>query len=495
MYRSDIRESTINQLRDKVAQGNYGKYLREIVLQQVRQFNGVSIRFDFPVTALIGPNGGGKSTVLGAAALAYRSVRPRRFFAKSHVFDSSMQGWKIKYSLIDRDVRKNDLIQRTASFRESRWKRSLLDRDVVIFGISRTVPASEQTQFLKFARSTFEVSDEQVQQLAQEIADAASRILGWDTSRYRGIYERSEFIFLAAERDDYIQYSEFHFGAGEASIIRMVAKLESLADQSLILIEEVENGLHPMATLKMVEYLIDLAARKKVQVIFTTHSPDALLPLPPEAIWALFGDQAIQGNIDIRALRAIKGYIQQPRLVVYTEDEFAKSWIEMVIRFHKNLSLDEIEVFAMGGDGTAVNVHNVHNEDPAARIPSVCYIDGDSQQEESEENRVFRLPGDNLPPETYIYDAVMDDIESLKGRLTVALQLPFERQDEIANRVRDVRRDTRDHHLLFSKLGERLGFIPEQIVRGAFLSVWVAHYTDEAEKIAIPLQVALDNEA
>ncbi len=493
MYKSDIRESIINQLKDKVARNNYRKYLREIILQKVRQFNNVSISFDFPVTALIGPNGGGKSTVLGAAALAYRAVPPRRFFAKSHVFDNSMQGWKIKYSLIDRDVRKNDLIQRTASFRESRWKRSPMGRDVAIFGISRTVPASEQTQFLKFARSTFEVSDEQIQQLAQVIAENASRVLGWDISKYKGIQEQTEFIFLAAERDDNTQYSEFHFGAGEASIIRMVAKLESLPEQSLILIEEVENGLHPLAALKMVEYLIELARRKKVQVIFTTHSPDALLPLPPEAIWALLGDQAIQGKIDIRALRAIKGYIPRPRLIVYTEDEFAKSWIETVIRSHKYLSLDEIEIFAMGGDGTAVKMHRAHSEDPASQTPSVCYIDGDSQQEESEEARVFRLPGDDLPPETYIYDAVLDDIEYVKGQLTLTLQLLHMSYDEVAQTVKDVRRETRDHHLLFSKLGDSLGFISEEIVRGAFLSVWVNRHPNEAKRIAAPLEAALDD--
>lgn len=494
MYKSDIRESTINQLRDRVARNNYRKYLREIILQKVRQFNDVSMRFDFPVTALIGPNGGGKSTALGAAALAYRSVPPRRFFAKSHVFDNSMQGWKIKYSLIDKDVRKNDLVQRTASFKESRWKRSPMGRDVAIFGISRTVPASEQTQFLKFARSTFQVSDQQqIQQLAQVIAENASQILGWDISKYKGIQEQTEFIFLVAERDTSIQYSEFHFGAGEASIIRMVAKLESLPEQSLILIEEVENGLHPLATLKMVEYLIDLARRKKVQVVFTTHSPDALLPLPSEAIWALLGDRAIQGKIDIRALRMIKGYILQPRLIVYTEDEFAKSWIETVIRFHQYLSLDEIEIFAMDGDGTAVKMHKAHNEDPASQIPSVCYIDGDSEQKESEEARIFRLPGDDLPPETYIYDAVLDDIEYTKGQLTLALQLPHERRDEVIEKVSKVRRETRDHHLLFSKLGDSLGFISEEIVRGAFLSVWVNRHPNEAKRIATPLEAALDD--
>ena len=41
-------------------------------------------------TALIGPNGGGKSTVLGAAACAYREMRPGLFFPKSSIGDTSM---------------------------------------------------------------------------------------------------------------------------------------------------------------------------------------------------------------------------------------------------------------------------------------------------------------------------------------------------------------------------------------------------------------------
>jgi hypothetical protein len=66
-------------------------------------------------------------------------------------------------------------------------------------------------------------------------------------------------------------YSQFHFGAGEASVIEMVSAIEATSDNSLIIIEEIENGLHPLATQKMVEYLFDVARRKKCQLIFTTH--------------------------------------------------------------------------------------------------------------------------------------------------------------------------------------------------------------------------------
>jgi Recombinational DNA repair ATPase (RecF pathway) len=91
MFKSEIRDSTINGLLEKASSKNYKKYLSKLVLKHVRGFRNEPVAFDFPVTAVIGPNGGGKTTVLGAAACAYKSVSPRRFFAKSGLYDESMR--------------------------------------------------------------------------------------------------------------------------------------------------------------------------------------------------------------------------------------------------------------------------------------------------------------------------------------------------------------------------------------------------------------------
>lgn len=61
-----------------------------------------------------------------------------------------------------------------------------------------------------------------------------------------------------------------------------------------MLIEEIENGLHPVATVRMVEDLVEAADRKKIQAIFTTHSNDALKPLPSKAIWVATQDRIFQ---------------------------------------------------------------------------------------------------------------------------------------------------------------------------------------------------------
>jgi predicted ATP-binding protein involved in virulence len=75
-------------LLEKVSNRSYGKYLLKISLARARAFTDKAISFDFPVTALVGPNGGGKTTVLGAAACAYKTVKPSLYFSKSGKFDS-----------------------------------------------------------------------------------------------------------------------------------------------------------------------------------------------------------------------------------------------------------------------------------------------------------------------------------------------------------------------------------------------------------------------
>lgn len=150
---SEIRDSITRELLEKVRKGDYGKYLTSTRLEKVRLFRGGQVKFDFPVTALIGPNGGGKSTILGAAACAYKSIKPGTFFPKSSMGDDSMEDWSIEYELIDKSENDRGLVRRSSKFKRLRWVReNLLDREVKYFGINRTVPAGEKTQFKKLLK-------------------------------------------------------------------------------------------------------------------------------------------------------------------------------------------------------------------------------------------------------------------------------------------------------------------------------------------------------
>ncbi|MBK3803473.1 AAA family ATPase [Azospirillum brasilense] len=103
----EIRHSQIRDLLGKVREKRYGQYLCSIKMHLVRSFkreNPEPITFEFPVTALIGTNGGGKSTILGVAACAYKNIKPRDFFLKSAVGDNSMANWHISYDIINKDI-------------------------------------------------------------------------------------------------------------------------------------------------------------------------------------------------------------------------------------------------------------------------------------------------------------------------------------------------------------------------------------------------------
>lgn len=486
-FRSEIRESKIKDLLEKVTKRKYGSYLLRVRMQKLRGFEETSVSFDFPVTALVGPNGGGKTTILGAAAIAHDTVPPRQFFAKSGKFDESMLNWRIEYELIDRAINKTDAIRRTASFTSMKWSRDTVKRDVAVFGVARTVPANERKELQKCATGTFAVDAARVDSIQEPVIKAVGRILGKDISGYTHIRvdDSGRISLLTGATEKGTAYSEFHFGAGESSIIRMVMKIESLGDNCLILIEEIENGLHPVATVRMVEYLIEVATRKNAQAIFTTHSNDALKPLPPEAIWASVSGHAYQGKLDIAALRAIAGQIDA-RLALFCEDEFAAAWLRAILRSRNDVAADAIEIHAMLGDGTAVKVNKIHNVDPSSKFPSACFIDGDSQQEESASDRVIRLPGN--APEAFIFDAVMEQAASVGGILSVRLLQPYSSSDNVLSVLREKRITNHDPHILFSQIGHQLGLLPESTVRDAFLATWVEAYPDQCLTLLDPLK-------
>jgi ABC-type branched-subunit amino acid transport system ATPase component len=476
-YRGEIRASDVQALADRVARNTYEKYLRRVRLIKVRGFTDREVSFDFPVTAVVGPNGGGKTTIMGAAGLIYRSVQPRTFFAKSGKYDASMQNWRIEYDIVDRTLQRTS-VQRTASFRSAKWNRDALSRTVRVFGVTRTVPATERKDLVKALGAKFTAAKEE--RLDAEVARAAEWVLGKQLTGFSRLsVDANGRVTLLSASTAAGDYSEFHFGAGEASIIKMISGIEAAPDNSLILIEEIENGLHPVATRRMVEYLLDAAKRKSVQVIFTTHSNDALDPLPDQAIWAAYFGEVLQGRLDVRALRTMTGQVDAV-LAIYVEDAFAESMLATAFRT-QGVPLDGLRIHGMGGEANARIVNKQRNLDPAKTFPSICVLDGDQTAHASEANRVFLLPG-GTAPDAYVFESVRSRLDQNAARLTVALGLPVEKQSLVVNVIEERARTNQDRHVIYSQIGGDLGFLPESYVQQAFLNEW-ANSTGDAEHL------------
>lgn len=473
----DIQKSDIDSLEDRVKKQSYHSYLPTLRMSNVRSFEHQTINFDFPVTAIIGTNGGGKSTVLGAAAIAYKSVKPGNFFPKSNIGDNSMANWRIDYEIIDRSVNTSGAFTRNARFASAKWRRdNVPDRPVVIIPIQRTVPANEQNRFKRFIGMGNETNITATP-IDPYVLAFVSRILGKDASGYERITlnsDPSKSILVGLKNTN--DYSQFHFGAGEASIIEMVSQIEEANDNALILIEEIENGLHPLATRKMVEYLFDVAKRKKAQIIFTTHSEYALDALPPKAIWGCIDGVAYQGKLTIESLRALTGTVNKDR-AIFVEDEFAKDLCSEILRQYAPEILDQTEIHKAGGFPYVVQVLKHHNTNPTINNKAVAVIDGDNPPLTEPNDYVCELPEGS--PEAVVFGYIEKNAEMVASLVQQRCQCPAITQDRIVETIKKVAIDTTDHHLYFVKLGESLGFISEIIIRRGLCSIYVQNAAEE----------------
>ena len=480
----EISPSDIQMLESKVSRGSYGMYLRRAVLHKVRGFIDREVTFDFPVTALVGPNGGGKTTVLGAAALAYKSVPPGRFFAKSGRYDSSMRSWSIEHSVIDKTVDARLESRRTVGFQSSKWNRKPFTREVVIFGVNRTVPATERSDLKRAIGGSFVAAKEAI--LPDVVAAEAERILGKSIAGYSELdldESGRSTLYAATDKASGNKYSEFHFGAGEASVIKIVSGIEQTGENALILIEEIENGLHPVATRRLVEYLISVAKRKSCQVIFTTHSSAALQPLPSIAIWAAFNGEIVQGSLNIEALRTITGHIDAS-LAIFVEDEFAELMVSTALRYSK-AELRAIKIHGMGGHDPAIKVNVQHNNDPTRSFESVALVDGDQQSLVDPDKKIFALPSATYP-EAHVFETVLANLDTVVARLTVGLNLPPSEQSRVKKAIEERGHTNRDRHIIYAQIGEDLDFTSELVVQNAFLAQWAQLRPAEIESMFAP---------
>ncbi len=101
---------------------------------------------------------------------------------------------------------------------------------------------------------------------------------------------------------------------GTLRFLAIVATLLISKEGSLILIEEVDNGLHPSRAEYLIKVLLELGREKKIDIVFTTHNPALLDALGTEMIpfISVVHRNPTTGNSEITLLEDIE---QLPKLM------------------------------------------------------------------------------------------------------------------------------------------------------------------------------------
>lgn len=106
--------------------------------------------------------------------------------------------------------------------------------------------------------------------------------------------EKEGYLIVLEELNLKEKLSMQSVSAGDLRTLFFVASCLNMDDSSTLIIEEIENGMHPNRITNLIEHLKTIAAKKDMQIIFTTHSPLVINNLSPKDI--LFVQKSEEGT-------------------------------------------------------------------------------------------------------------------------------------------------------------------------------------------------------
>lgn len=415
----------------------------------IRGLKDVTLEFRYPVTTVVGRNATGKSTWLALAALAFHSPqghtpvnvlrRPKRgesgsyytfqdfFFRGPH--DGSYVGAEVTWEY---SGRRQPLTVRRKT--EKKWMvyERRPKRPVHFFGIARTVPAIER----RVLRAHFPPSPRSVKSHVLDDVHLGylKRITGLDY-QLAEVFEADRYQLRGARTEH--AYSSFNMGAGEDLLIEVLYLLQETPPGSLVVIEEIELGLHPRAVKELAGVLLDVAQRKGLQIIVSSHSRDFIDAMPRLSRVLVEREGGLNrihyGPTTRFAVSGMSGEAM-PELIVYCEDNFARQLIETSLPVD---TLKRVQVTPVGSEGELVPCAAYHVR---AGVPGKALLvwDGDvvdrnidgwlRRHHDAETVPWTKLPGD-VAPERWVAERLLSD-----GGVSAVARLFNTRED----RARDV---------------------------------------------------------
>lgn len=408
---ADIRKTLAAKFRPATRFANFGPL---IISADIKGFRGVKAKLtiDYPITALTGFNGSGKSTIGQLMLCGYKklstSVLGKRFYVKDFfplsAADPEPFTKEAEISFLYQTDRAEQPQELTISRSQKEWSgyKRQPERNTEYVGFTVYIPKVERRDLSIYSASNLELTERNE---VENAAEQVSRILGshYEDVYFQGVSAKSRESELGVARRHGATYSENNMGFGEGRLIYTVRLMESCPEQSLIVLEEPETSLHESAQYEFVKYLMDVVNRRHHQIIFSTHSSVMMDALPPEGRKLLIRDRdgvKVYDSVSSSRIKTALSAGENGHFVICVEDEFAQSLLREILRRFDIDLIESVEVLYFGDNKAVVSAMKAikHSGQKA-----IAVLDGDMKP--SEKDGIYCLPG-TQPPEKEIFHSV-----------------------------------------------------------------------------------------
>jgi len=404
---------------------DYPMFLTQVNLKQFRHINGLSFDIKHPITVISGTNRMGKTSILMTIACSHYNFDRQDVcnglwhratwsdLVRFTIHDVQKVDWEyeLKY-------RQGNNIHTAKGYRRHRTKKwggagtkkqqighptpghNQGGRHVCLIDLNRITPGRHLSVSAYHKSRSGKVSPIENE---NDVNCYLSYILEteYQAQKIHQVADNSVFKFNVPN----YAYSSFNTASGEDVLINLLSQVLHLPDNSLILIDELEVGLHPKVQRRLMDVLYMISHKQHKQFIIVSHSYAVIDSVVPEA--RIFIDQS-NGHHMVRA--GLSTYEILTRMdsksfatvSVYVEDDVSAMIVKKAMDEINTENAGFVRLVNVIEVGSADKTYNyfktrqlLRQYEPLTPKP-ICVLDGDMNGKCDSQGRLLYAPENDL---------------------------------------------------------------------------------------------------